>query len=149
QAVTVAGLPDGYPGEGDIRDWFRANYPQTRLDYVPAGSAAEFQQVLQARVAANNRYLAVGQGIHLRWPTSFAIVNQGFGEHVEIYRRWGLPGHDGLDIFAPPGGQVFACADGTVLRIDPPSSDSAPRPLGGTVTIEHADSYLTVYGRLG
>jgi murein DD-endopeptidase MepM/ murein hydrolase activator NlpD len=149
QAVTVAGLPDGYPGEGDIRDWFRSNYPQTRLDYVPARSAAEFQQALQARVAANSRYLVVGEGIHLRWPTDFAIVNQGFGEHVEIYRRWGLPGHDGLDIFAPKGGQVYACADGKVKRVDTSSGDSSARPAGTRLTIEHADSYESIYGHLG
>ncbi|MEP7357091.1 MAG: M23 family metallopeptidase, partial [Anaerolineales bacterium] len=149
QVVTVAGQQDGYPGEDDIRDWFRANYPQTRLDYVPAQSTAEFQRILQARVAANSRYLAVGEGIHLRWPTDFAIVNQGFGEHVEIYRRWGLPGYDGLDIFAPPGGQVYACAEGKVLRVDPPSGEASARPLGTRLTIEHADGYATEYGHLG
>jgi hypothetical protein len=149
QTVTAAGQPGGYPGEGDLRDWFRSNYPQARLDYVPAQTAAEFQQALQARVAANSRYLAVGAGIHLRWPTDFAIVNQGFGEHVEIYRRWGLPGYDGLDIFAPPGSQIYACADGKVLSIEAASTEPTAMPLGARLTLEHVDGFQTIYGRVG
>ena len=87
QTVTIGGLSGGYAAQGDIQSWFRTRYPRVRLDYVVCQSPAEFQTALRTRLDAGDRYLLPG-GLRLRWPTDFAIVNQGFGVHVEIYRRW-------------------------------------------------------------
>jgi murein DD-endopeptidase MepM/ murein hydrolase activator NlpD len=147
QTVTIGGLAGGYGTQGDIRHWFRANYPRVRLDLVACQSADEFHAALQARLAANQRYLPPG-GFRLRWPTDFAILNQAFGEHPEIYRRWGLPGNDGLDIFAPLGSKVYAAADGVVAKIDAYNGHPAAMPYGNAITLAHAGGFGTLYAHL-
>ena len=49
QVITIAGLPNGYPAQGDIQAWFKKNYPSLRVDYLPAKSPDEFKSKLQAR----------------------------------------------------------------------------------------------------
>jgi hypothetical protein len=61
QTITIAGAPNGYPAQGDIRAWFRKNYPRLRIDYVPAATPAAFKQALAARIAADARYGAPAQ----------------------------------------------------------------------------------------
>ena len=36
QTISVAAVSGGYPAQGDIQAWFRANYPRLRLDVLPA-----------------------------------------------------------------------------------------------------------------
>jgi murein DD-endopeptidase MepM/ murein hydrolase activator NlpD len=149
QTVTVAGLPGGFPGQGDIRAWFLRHYPAVRLDYVACRTPAEFRAALQARVNANDRYAAgAAAAFKLRWPTDYPIVNQAFGENPELYRRWNLPGHEGLDIFAPRNARIYACADGSVVRVDAYAGDPARQPYGNSVRVQHAGGYLTVYAHL-
>ncbi len=147
QTITVAGLASGYPVQGEIRRWFRANFPRIRLDYIACTSPADYQAALQARLDANQRYLPPA-GFRLRWPTDYGILNQGFGEAPEVYRRWGLPGNDGLDIFAPRGANVYAAASGRVAKIEAYSGDPVSMPYGTAVTLEHAGGYATTYAHL-
>jgi len=148
QVVTIAGPPGGYPAQGDIRAWFRANYPSVRTDFVTAPTPADFEVALQARLKANDRYLVPGAEFKLLWPTDYAFVNQAFGVNPDLYRRWGLPGHEGIDIRAPRGSKVYACADGTVILADPYNGDPQKQPYGNSVRIQHRDGYLTVYAHL-
>src|SRR5262245_30642022 len=147
QTVTIAGLGDGYTAQGDIQRWFRTRYPSVRLDYVACQSPDEFRAALQARLSVGDRYLRPG-GLRLHWPTDFAIVNQGFGVHPEIYRRWDLPGSDGLDIFAPLGSKVYAAADGQVSVVEKFKGDPAAMPDGNAVLVKHAGGYATRYAYL-
>src|SRR3990172_5380347 len=118
QVITLAGCVDGYPAHGDIPARFRKNYPSLRLDYVPAQTPDEFRKALQVRLAANDRYLRSGAAFKLLWPTEDPKIVQPFGVNPEVYRRWGLPGHEGIDFRAPRGANVYACADGNVVRVD-------------------------------
>lgn len=147
QMVTIGGLSGAYGAQGDIQHWFRARYPQVRLDYVACQSAQEFQAALKARLDANQRYLSPN-GLQLAWPTDFSIVNQGFGGHPEVYRRWDLPGNDGLDIFAPRGSNVYAAADGRVAAVEVFDGNAAKMPDGNAVTLKHANGYATRYAHL-
>lgn len=148
QVITIAGCSTGYPAEGDIRAWFRKNYPSLRIDCVPAETPEEFMAALQARIDANDRYLLAGADFKLLWPTDYAVVTQAFGASPEIYRRWNLPGHEGIDIRAPRGTKVYACADGKVARVDTYDGDPAKQPYGNSVRLQHRDGYLTVYAHL-
>jgi murein DD-endopeptidase MepM/ murein hydrolase activator NlpD len=147
QTVTIGGLAGAYSAQGDIQHWFRARYPLVRLDYVACQSAPEFQAALKTRLDANQRYLSPGD-LRLRWPTDFGILNQGFGGHPEIYRRWDLPGNDGLDIFAPHGSNVYAAADGQVAAVESFQRDVAKMPDGNAVTLKHSGGYATRYTHL-
>jgi len=57
--VTIAGAPGGYPSQGDIQAWFAQNFPQVRVDYVPAASPDDFRSSLQKRLDANDPFLTV------------------------------------------------------------------------------------------
>ena len=55
----------------------------------------------------------------LRWPTAFQIVTQWYGVHPRAYNRFGLPGHEGIDLRAPLRSSIEAAADGEVYRVEP------------------------------
>ena len=148
QVVTIAGLPNGYAAQGDIQAWFRQNYPRVRIDYVPAASPEAFRAALQPRIDSNNAVLFVGSDLKLRWPTDYHVVVQPFGVNPDLYRRWGLPGHEGVDIRAPKGANVYACADGSVARVDIYNGDPGLQPYGNSVRLQHRDGYLTIYAHL-
>jgi lipoprotein NlpD len=67
------------------------------------------------------------------WPLDAGVLSSGFGP------RGGRP-HQGVDIAVPPGTQVKAAADGTVVY-----SDNKQRGYGNLVILQHAGGYVTVY----
>lgn len=44
-------------------------------------------------------------------------VTQWFGENKDLYARFGLNGHNGIDIVRPWGSEMFAVEDGTVVSV--------------------------------
>lgn len=52
------------------------------------------------------------------WPTDFRVVTQKFGANPATYKAYGLPGHEGLDVRAPHGSNVYAVHAGRVHQID-------------------------------
>ena len=77
------------------------------------------------------------------------FVTQPFGANPQIYSRFGMKGHDGIDlrtrfIDSPLGHRpVMAAADGWCeVRMDGASG------YGNHVRIHHPDGSLTIYGHL-
>ncbi|MBN1246878.1 MAG: M23 family metallopeptidase, partial [Anaerolineae bacterium] len=85
----------------------------------------------------------------MRWPTSRNVIRQRFGEHPAVYNKFGLPGHEGVDLVAPYGSAVSAAADGFVsdVRLDG-FSDPMLKPYGNQVRLQHVDGYETIYAHL-
>ncbi len=58
--------------------------------------------------------------LKLRWPTEFQRVNQPYGMRQSDYSRWSggylHGGHEGIDIAATEGSDIYACLPGTVIR---------------------------------
>lgn len=83
----------------------------------------------------------------LRWPADFDVVTQAFGANPQIYRRWGLPGHEGIDIAGVGcyGKPIYACAAGRVYLVH---LDDGKHNYGTHVRVEHRDGYKTVYAHL-
>ncbi len=50
----------------------------------------------------------------LYYPVKPQRLNQGFGENPDYYAKFGLKGHDGLDIWASHGNPVRAAHDGNI-----------------------------------
>jgi murein DD-endopeptidase MepM/ murein hydrolase activator NlpD/uncharacterized protein YraI len=118
-----------------LRGFFVINYsPQLNLPRPPAPQAD----------------VSFGFGapsFSLRWPVDSQRVNQYFGENPDTYKPFGLPGHEGLDLFALTGANVYAAADGEVYQAGHPKD----HPYGLHVRIKHpvgGKTYHTIYAHL-
>jgi predicted flap endonuclease-1-like 5' DNA nuclease len=85
----------------------------------------------------------------MRWPTQYDRLTQAFGVRPEFYKKFGLPGHEGLDFQAPEGSEIYAVADGFVsdVRLDG-NADPAHKPYGNQVRVQHEGGFTTVYAHL-
>ena len=80
--------------------------------------------------------------IRLIYPVVNGIITQGFGENPELYKRFGLPGHNGIDFGVPIGTPVRAAADGKVIAVG-----DDPQGYGLYVKIQH-NNFQTLYAHL-
>ncbi len=84
----------------------------------------------------------------LVWPSDYKVYTQKFGQRPEYYGQFGLPGHEGVDIRAPNGTNIYACADGVVTLV---GWRKAGHPYGYSVRIRHKrvdGEYETIYAHL-
>jgi murein DD-endopeptidase MepM/ murein hydrolase activator NlpD len=134
--------------------WLKAEAPGVQLDPIDAKTPDELGRVLQQRISSKQRLGQVSASLapanvappfQLLWPTDYPEVTQEFGTNPAVYRRWGLPGHEGVDIHAPLNASVYACAAGLVYRVH---DGSGGHPYGIHVRIRHADGYTTIYAHL-
>ena len=77
-----------------------------------------------------------------RWPTTYKVITQNFGARPDYYAGYGLPGHEGIDIRAYNGTNIYAVCDGTVYR-----ATSHPN-YGNHVRIQHDNGFKTIYCHL-
>ncbi len=73
-------------------------------------------------------------------------ITQLFGENPDIYKRWGYPGHNGIDYGIPNGTPVKAAASGTVALVSFENGG-----YGNYVKLSHMDGskqYFTYYAHL-
>lgn len=54
--------------------------------------------------------------VQKRYPSG--NITQGFGENYELYSRFGMNGHNGIDIVAPWGTDLLAVEDGIVVEVN-------------------------------
>jgi hypothetical protein len=144
QVVTFPDHPKAFPEIGDPVAWFRENAFGVRLDAVHAENPAEMAKEMKRRVKKNDRYGARRRPFHLLWPTDFPVVTQPFGVNPQAYRRYGMPGHEGVDFRALTNTNIYACADGEVYEVGLWKNHA----YGIHVRIQHADGYKTVYAHL-
>ena len=85
----------------------------------------------------------------LQFPLDKVFITQGFGENPKMYARFGMKGHNGIDlrtryIDSPLAHRyVTAAADGWCeVRLDGSSG------YGNHVRIHHPDGSMTIYGHL-
>ncbi|MEX2162017.1 MAG: M23 family metallopeptidase [Anaerolineales bacterium] len=104
------------------------------------------QEPAQPRPGLTAGVLA-GGAIQLAWPTEYRVITQPFGANPELSLESGLPGHEGLDIRAPIGVKVFACADGEVEAVQ--ERETAGDPYGRWIRLRHSNGYRTLAGHLG
>ncbi len=83
----------------------------------------------------------------LYWPVDSRRVNQFFGENPELYKQFGLAGHEGLDLRAPTDANVYAAAEGEVYSVGHPQN----HPYGLAIRIKHdheGQVFRTIYAHL-
>lgn len=167
QTITVINSPGGFLEQGDIVAWLRGQAPSVQLDVVSVDDPDHLLQMLALRIASGeplgDQYGLQGTGVvisdfssdglksstvsefSLQWPTDFPAITQAFGENPDLYRKWGLPGHEGIDFRAPTNSNVYACASGEVSQV---SDGSRHHPYGIHVRIKHSGGYQTIYAHL-
>jgi hypothetical protein len=67
-------------------------------------------------------------------------ITQLFGENPNLYKKWGFPGHNGIDYGIPNGTPVSAAAAGTVNQVSFENGG-----YGNYVKIAHQDGSKTFY----
>lgn len=169
QNITVAVAPNGFPQQGDVVKWLKGRFPNVKIDPITVKTPEELKSQLQNRINSKQRYgnnvtsgnsttptstsssgsttpvVAPTDRLYLFWPTDYPKITQGFGANPEIYGKWGLPGHEGLDIRAPMNTNIYACANGEVFKIE---KNPDLHPYGKHIRIRHANGYRTVYAHL-
>jgi Peptidase family M23 len=79
------------------------------------------------------------------YPTASHKINQHFLNNPDFYKQFGIEGHEGLDLFAPTGAEIYACADGEVYMVHRGASD---HNYGIHVRIQHIHEdgvFKTIY----
>lgn len=153
QVITAIDSPSTHASLGYIVDWLEHEAPGVPLDIIPANTPDEAREILAGRVERGERFDSEAliltetpdEPFHLVWPTDYPVIMQPFGVNPEIYRRWGLPGHEGVDIRAPLNSLVYAAADGEVYHVDDGTGGHA---YGIHVRIRHTGGYRTIYAHL-
>lgn len=72
-------------------------------------------------------------------------ITQWFGENPQYYGQFGLPGHEGIDLVAPHGQDIFAVLGGTVYQVElnPNASN-----YGIHARVQHSGGIKTIYAHL-
>ncbi len=145
QVISFPVVPGAYPEQGDLEDWFHQYHPGIRLDPIKANSADELELELNLRIEQTDRYGQKRRPFYLLWPTDYSVVTQPFGANPHIYTRFGMPGHEGLDIRALMNTNIYCCADGEVYMVH---TNAKSHAYGIHIRVRHKDGYKTVYGHL-
>lgn len=136
-------------GTADRNEWWAG--AAHLLEYASmADKVVKVQDLL--KWVQENAYDAEGipggtTAFRLQWPAPPpVVVTQAYGINGQFYP--GQKGHEGIDIRAGRGVQIFAAAEGKVYRVE---DDAASGPYGKQVRIEHphpTGPYKTVYAHL-
>lgn len=145
QVVSYPSQADGFAGVAQVGQWFASNHPEVRLDPIPVVSPDELRQALAVRIESADRFGQRQRPFSLLWPTEYPVITQAFGANPRIYNRFGMPGHEGIDMRALPNTKIFAAAEGEVYRVE---RDPGAHAYGIHVRIRHRDGYRSVYGHL-
>jgi len=73
-------------------------------------------------------------------------ITQLFGENPQLYKKWGFPGHNGVDYGIPNGTPINSAAAGTISQVSFENGG-----YGNYVKIAHKDgsrNYYTYYAHL-
>ncbi|MGD2252063.1 MAG: M23 family metallopeptidase [Anaerolineales bacterium] len=145
QVVSFPSAPNAYPEQGDLERWFQDYHPGVRTDSLKAATPAELSQLMRARIDRDDRYGEAEKPFRLKWPTDYRDVTQPFGANPHIYCRYGLPGHEGIDLRARMDSNIYACADGRVYAVH---TNPNTHLYGIHIRIQHRDGYKTIYAHL-
>ena len=155
QVITVVVPSEASEDQTRAIRWLKSEAPHARIDVIDAETPAFLATIFQERLQGKTRYgnqettsphlTSASLRLQLLWPTDYPEIEQGFGENSALYRRWGLPGHEGIDLRTTFNGRVYACAGGQVYLAH---DGAGNHPYGVHVKITHQDGWKTIYAHL-
>jgi murein DD-endopeptidase MepM/ murein hydrolase activator NlpD len=123
----------GDPGPPQLRGPIIAQAPPVRPSGPPTQPFPYFMtSPLKDRYDINARRPEIGQG------------DGSFGKDVRRYPDGRPKRHDGIDLTAPVGTEVFSAEPGTVIRADGENA----KGYGNQILVRHPDGRTTRYGHL-
>jgi hypothetical protein len=147
QVISYPVVPGGYPEYSQLDEWFYTQHPGVRLDPISTETAEGLEEEFAQRIADSDRYGQKRKSFYLVWPTDYSFITQEYAANPQIYSRFGMPGHEGVDIRALNNTNIYCCADGVVYRVHN-NPDPRVHAYGKHVRVRHKDGYKTVYGHL-
>ena len=84
------------------------------------------------------------------WLQKRPVVTQGFAERPDVYKQFGMLGHNGLDLRAAIGTPVFAPFEGTIQVLDDPKGYGfyiKLRKYNAEITLGHLSKFLVLDGQ--
>ncbi|MFQ5943496.1 MAG: M23 family metallopeptidase [Anaerolineales bacterium] len=145
QVISFPRVPGAFAEASDIQVWFASNHPEVMLDPIDAADPSSLEAELDRRVEEKDRFGQKDRPFYMLWPTEYPVITQRFGANARIYSRFGMPGHEGVDIRALPNTKIFACAEGDIYRVE---KNPRGHSYGIHVRIRHQGGYRTIYGHL-
>ena len=145
QAISFPRLEGAFAEANDIQAWFASNHPEVMLDPIEATDPASLEAELGRRVSEDDRFGQKDRPFYMLWPTEYPVITQRFGANARIYSRFGMPGHEGVDIRALPNTKIFSCAEGDIYRVE---KNPKGHSYGIHVRIRHQGGFRTIYGHL-
>lgn len=145
QIISFPNSLGAFAEASDIQAWFASNHPEIMLDPIEAADPGALATELDRRVTEEDRFGQKDRPFYMIWPTEYPVITQRFGANARIYSRFGMPGHEGVDIRALPNTRIFACAEGDVYRVEKNARSSA---YGIHIRIRHQGGFRTIYGHL-
>lgn len=82
-----------------------------------------------------------GAPVNLAYPLDNIHITQHFGENPDMYKKYGMNGHNGTDFRAATGTDAFSCDDGTVIYA------ALKGGYGNCIIIQHSWG-TSLYGHL-
>ncbi len=145
QVISFPNPIGAFAESRDIQAWFASNHPEVMLDPIEVADPASLETELERRVSEEDRFGQKDRPFYMLWPTEYPVITQRFGANPRIYSRFGMPGHEGVDIRALPNTKIFACAEGDVYRVERNPKGQA---YGIHVRVRHQGGFRTIYGHL-
>ena len=145
QVITFPDFPEGYSESKNMVGWYQKRFPGIRLDAIGVSSPDELAREFRKRIKAKDRYGQRLRPFYLLWATDYPVVTQTFGANPQIYQRYGLPGHEGLDMRALTNTNIYAAFDGEVYQV---FRNAKAHAYGIHIRLRHRDGYKTVYAHL-
>ncbi|PIP29708.1 hypothetical protein COX26_02655 [Candidatus Jorgensenbacteria bacterium CG23_combo_of_CG06-09_8_20_14_all_54_14] len=104
----------------------------------------------QLRSTIDRNLLPIPRVGMLLWPVDGGRLTQGYGRTAFAVRNYGSQYHNGIDIGAPIGTEVFSAANGTVINVG--NQDAYRRcyraGYGKFIVVKHDNGLTTLYGHL-
>jgi murein DD-endopeptidase MepM/ murein hydrolase activator NlpD len=145
QVITFPDFPEGYSESKNMVGWYQKRFPGIRLDAIGVSSPDELAREFRKRIKAKDRYGQRLRPFYLLWATDYPVVTQTFGANPQVYQRYGLPGHEGLDMRALTNTNIYAAFDGEVYEV---FRNAKAHAYGIHIRLRHRDGYKTVYAHL-
>ncbi len=81
-------------------------------------------------------------------PVPKGILSQGYGQTAFALKTYKGQWHNGIDIAAPVGTEIFAPADGTVINVGNQDKFCPRAAYGKFIEIKHTNGLTTLYGHM-